>query len=212
MVARLGDTAETNWDSASGEIQQMASNQENRGLAMILAGDGKIEAVSQPAEGGTPERFSVGTRIFEYFDASSAEALRDCMMLSAEQGAPNVCWPVCTSTSQEVVIYQVQVVSFGGAIEKDRKFAVYWQRAEHSGPDGSVESPIRPPQRLGRGANAVIHDLNNLLTTIISFTGFLKEDLDASDPRREDVCEVLEAAQEAGRLTSQLTTNDPDEG
>lgn len=184
----------------------MVSAPVSDGLGMILASNGKIEAVSQPSENQARERFAVGASIFEYFDASSAEALRACMRLSAEQGLPNTCWPVCTSTSREVVVYEVQVVSFGGASEK--KFAVYWQHSNQS-KVGTKAAPVQAPRCLRPDANKIIHDLNNLLTTIICFTGFLMEDLDASDPRRQDVCEVLEAAQDAGRLTKELLVSEP---
>jgi CheY-like chemotaxis protein len=50
----------------------------------------------------------------------------------------------------------------------------------------------------------VAHDFNNLLTAIVGFGGLVKETLDADDPRRSDMDEVINAADHATALTRQL--------
>jgi signal transduction histidine kinase/ActR/RegA family two-component response regulator len=59
-------------------------------------------------------------------------------------------------------------------------------------------------ESLGRLAGGVAHDFNNLLTSIISFSRFVMDDLAPGDPRRADLTEVLRAADNATKLTSQL--------
>ncbi len=57
---------------------------------------------------------------------------------------------------------------------------------------------------IGRLAGGVAHDFNNLLTAISGFSDLLLSDLDAGDPRREDVGEIRDAAVRAKALTCQL--------
>jgi two-component system, cell cycle sensor histidine kinase and response regulator CckA len=59
-------------------------------------------------------------------------------------------------------------------------------------------------ESIGRLAGGVAHDFNNLLTTIIGYSDIIESSLDANDPLAEDVKEVLNAANRAAQLTSQL--------
>ncbi len=59
-------------------------------------------------------------------------------------------------------------------------------------------------ESLGRLAGGVAHDFNNQLTSIISYSRFVLDDLAPGDPRRADLVEVLRAADGAAKLTSQL--------
>lgn len=61
-------------------------------------------------------------------------------------------------------------------------------------------------EAVGRLAGGIAHDFNNILTTIVSFAGFVRDDTAPNDPRRADVAEVLRAADKAKTLTSQLLT------
>ena len=60
-------------------------------------------------------------------------------------------------------------------------------------------------ESLGQLAGGVAHDFNNLLSPILGYTELLLQDLDLSDPMREDLLEIEEAASRARDLTRQLT-------
>ena len=59
-------------------------------------------------------------------------------------------------------------------------------------------------EAIGRLAGGVAHDFNNLLTAIRGYGELMMDTLDASDARREDMGEILKAADSAAGLTRQL--------
>jgi PAS domain S-box-containing protein len=70
-----------------------------------------------------------------------------------------------------------------------------------------IDERIRQSQKMeaiGQLAGGIAHDFNNLLTAIVSYTGFLLDDLSKDDHRREDVVQIEKAAQRAASLTTQL--------
>jgi PAS domain S-box-containing protein len=59
-------------------------------------------------------------------------------------------------------------------------------------------------EAIGRLAGGVAHDFNNLLTAIRGYGELIMETLSDSDERREDMAEILKAADSAAGLTRQL--------
>jgi signal transduction histidine kinase/ActR/RegA family two-component response regulator len=69
------------------------------------------------------------------------------------------------------------------------------------------DDELRQSQKLeaiGRLAGGVAHDFNNLLTAITGYGELVMHHLDKNDPRREEVAEILAAADRAAELTKQL--------
>jgi PAS domain S-box-containing protein len=70
----------------------------------------------------------------------------------------------------------------------------------------SLELQLQQAQRLeavGQLAGGIAHDFNNLLAVIINYAGFVKTDVE-SDSAKDDVDEILSAADKAANLVRQL--------
>ena len=61
-------------------------------------------------------------------------------------------------------------------------------------------------EAVGNIASGIAQDFNNLLTAIVAFTEFVRSDLPEGDSRRDDLAEVLRAAQRGADMTQQLLT------
>ncbi len=61
-------------------------------------------------------------------------------------------------------------------------------------------------ESIGRLAGGVAHDFNNLLTVVLGCTTFAIDRLPADSPLRSDLASVVDAAERATKLTSQLLT------
>jgi signal transduction histidine kinase/CheY-like chemotaxis protein len=59
-------------------------------------------------------------------------------------------------------------------------------------------------EAIGRLAGGVAHDFNNLLTAIKGYGELISDDLRPDDPHREDLGEIVKAADRASELTRQL--------
>src|SRR5205085_568820 len=59
-------------------------------------------------------------------------------------------------------------------------------------------------EAIGRLSAGVAHDFNNILTAILGFAELARTDCDPSDPRRDDIGQIIDAARRAGGLTRQL--------
>jgi signal transduction histidine kinase/CheY-like chemotaxis protein len=59
-------------------------------------------------------------------------------------------------------------------------------------------------EAVARVAGGVAHEVNNMMTVITGFSGFLQESLPADDPRAADVAEIRRAADRAAGITRQL--------
>ena len=70
-----------------------------------------------------------------------------------------------------------------------------------------LEAQLLQAQKLesiGRLAGGVAHDFNNLLTGVLGYASMLERSLEPTDPNRDDVKEIRQAAQRARQLTGQL--------
>jgi two-component system, cell cycle sensor histidine kinase and response regulator CckA len=70
-----------------------------------------------------------------------------------------------------------------------------------------AELSLRQAQRMeavGQLAGGIAHDFNNLLQSILSYSEFLSDGIDAESELQADVAEVRKAAQRAAGLTRQL--------
>jgi two-component system, cell cycle sensor histidine kinase and response regulator CckA len=70
-----------------------------------------------------------------------------------------------------------------------------------------VEEHLRRAERMqaaGKLAGGVAHEVNNMMTGVIGFSEFLLRSLEADDPRRGDVEEVIKAGTRAADVTRQL--------
>jgi PAS domain S-box-containing protein len=71
----------------------------------------------------------------------------------------------------------------------------------------SLERQLMQSQKLeavGQLAGGIAHDFNNLLAVILNYGRFVQDDLPSDSPAREDVTQILSAADKAAGLVKQL--------
>ena len=61
-------------------------------------------------------------------------------------------------------------------------------------------------EAIGTLAGGIAHDFNNILTAIISYSEFAKEDLQEDSSAREDIDVVLTSSRRAADLVQQILT------
>jgi len=80
---------------------------------------------------------------------------------------------------------------------------IFWDITERK----HLEEMLLQSQKMetvGKLAGGIAHDLNNILTVITSYAGFVKDALQPNDPIREDIGEILNASTRATLLIRQL--------
>jgi signal transduction histidine kinase len=73
----------------------------------------------------------------------------------------------------------------------------------------ALEQRLRQAEKMdtvGRLAGGLAHDFNNVLTTIVAAASMLDEALVPGDPRRDDVRDILDAANRGAAMTRRLLT------
>ncbi|MDD5308539.1 MAG: PAS domain S-box protein [Deltaproteobacteria bacterium] len=104
----------------------------------------------------------------------------------------------CCLTVDAVKLSETRVLGFCKDITK-RKLA----EAER----GKLEEQLRTSQKMeaiGGLAGGIAHDFNNLLSVILSYTGFAMEEARDNGPLKDDLREVMKAAERAAVLVRQL--------
>ena len=59
-------------------------------------------------------------------------------------------------------------------------------------------------ESIGRLAGGVVHDFNNQLTVVLGFAEMLQQSFDETDPRADDVLQIIRGGRRAAALTEQL--------
>jgi signal transduction histidine kinase/ActR/RegA family two-component response regulator len=63
---------------------------------------------------------------------------------------------------------------------------------------------VHKMEAVGQLAGGIAHDFNNILTAILTFARFARDELPEGHPAREDILEILTAAERAASLTREL--------
>ena len=81
------------------------------------------------------------------------------------------------------------------------------ERVKQENARQKLEAKLRESQKLeavGQLASGVAHDFNNILTAVLGFAGVLRDTTELSDPSRDLIAQILQAADRGAELTRQL--------
>jgi signal transduction histidine kinase/CheY-like chemotaxis protein len=189
-------------------------------LACVLDRDGRIAAVNAPwrqraaAEPAALPADGLGADYFEVVDraiASGCEAAREVRAALARvrdgredhAEAEYDAAVLAGDGEEERRIVRLVVTPFTADAVPRRLLLIH----EDVTVARRTETARRTGQKmeaLGQLAGAISHDFNNLLTSIRLNAEALAAELDAADPRAEDVGDLLRAVDQAGALTRRL--------
>jgi PAS domain S-box-containing protein len=152
---------------------------------------------------GKPRNEIVGTTGLEFLPPDQMDHFLEVDRKVLSSGAEDLCKEPLTAHDgkvRTVVTRKTRYVDGRGA-----KFVVGTIRdvTEHE----QLEEQLRTSQKIeaiGSLAGGVAHDFNNILSVILSYTGYATEALREGDPLRSDLVEVKRAGERAAALTRQL--------
>jgi len=143
----------------------------------------------------------IGLSVEDITQESSQETVQQARQ---ELAQGKRCFFECTLLSKQGTKVQVEV-NASRFIRASRTFAVSVTRdltERHR-----LETQLRHSQKmesLGVLAGGVAHDFNNILQVILSYTNLLEESLPEDHPNREELHQILSAAEKGARLTRSL--------
>ena len=161
---------------------------------------------------GMAEMFSasseemIGRHCWEVVHGTT-EPIADCPLKKME----NTCREECLEISEKgrwlnLSVYPVNCdgVASGKVVHIFKDITT---RKELHNKQEKTEAQLRQAQKMesvARLAGGVAHDFNNMLSIIIGFGEMVQEKLSPNDPLRQDMQEILTAAQKSADLTRQL--------
>ncbi len=142
------------------------------------------------------------------FAAKNGRILGALALYASEPRAPKAEEWCCLRAAARITGLAVERGRAEEALRQNKKRE--WeleQQLEHASKMEALEQQLQQAAKmeaLGVLAGGVAHDFNNLLTSIISYAGFVRDELPPGDKRREDIQQVLASADRATGLTRQL--------
>lgn len=181
---------------------------------LLLSSTGVIEAVNKALTDviGVDQQELVGHRYFEVtlFRSEEIEALEAELSRALDGRDVDPLEVSLTSKSEEILVFEAipsLVRSRQGAPRLLLSLRDITERKKSEEFERQLEARVARSQRLesiGRLAGGIAHDFNNLLTVMMSNIDLLLERDDLSQPARQDVESIGDAARRSAELTGQL--------